>query len=909
MVRFLGVSALLAAAVACGNKAEESGQLDPVVGPVLAHVAPPGPFVSGLDVQLAATANDPDGVSVVRLFYRPDDSSSWSSVDLVANGESWIGEVPGAHVEAPGFSYYFEALDNSPYLGTSYLPLGNEQDPFHLEVSVQGETLPWIETWEDAESDGTLYDLGWTEHSDGFPGYPWDLTSSSANTGNWAITHGGGIADIDPIADWLITPALDLSSAEELQVRWYERGDNVERAQKNAHQLYISLGSPDPGDGDFQPVMTLPIPQEDVFARTSVIDLSGWSGNRVAYLAWRYQGMEGDTWTLDDIEVRALAPDLELVNYGWSDLSPGGEGVLTLDIANRTRIVAPGVVLTVTPDDPAIASYTSPVAVGDIDGDAQISVDVPLVVDPSHPDNAYVRTTVEATDGSDIWVWELLPVVGERSLGEVSVQTDVLGYLVATVGTGDPDHPEFEVPIAADILDPGSYTWSFDVTDAFALLPPGPGPDRWWLALDSTSPGQLTSFTLSYDGQSYDSDDLGAFVGEEATVFYLPRPPEPSVTGVRSDPDPVEPGDAVDLVVDLLNVGHETVGVTTATLSTSDSDVLIASPDPVEIASAGWMSGSTVSVDWSVVVSDEHRNSRPVSVDVTVTDEVESVETSFDVAVPWPVLDVSSTTVDDDGDRDDLLDAGETAELEIELTNVGLITTFGVVRCELAITGGSADAVVLQSSGTFGLLDPNEAEDENDFVIEALAGADGDDIQLQLDCTDDRTSYEVPLEVVLGVPPWQWISSTPDAYGDTSNLYPFDLVNGEYRCDGTTLDIVLESAVPYDIDIAFIEAWGSSNGSEYEYFQLVAQAGLGFLRGYNAGVFTTLSNPTVTQLDDYRLMISVDTTNMGLVVDSVDLGFASGFCADTYYCDHFPDGWGDPYQAGFVTSLWFPLSW
>ena len=75
-------------------------------------------------------------------------------------------------------------------------------------------------------------------------------------------------------------------------------------------------------------------------------------------------------------------------------------------------------------------------------------------------------------------------------------------------------------------------------------------------------------------------------------------------------------------------------------------------------------------------------------------------------------------------------------------------------------------------------------------------------------------------------------------------------------------------------------------------------------------MFTRLSTPTVSYPDDHTIAISADVASMGLAIDLVDIGFAAGFCGGSdYYCDHFPDGWGDPYNYGMVTTLWFPLEW
>ena len=44
---------------------------------------------------------------------------------------------------------------------------------------------------------------------------------------------------------------------------------------------------------------------------------------------------------------------------------------------------------------------------------------------------------------------------------------------------------------------------------------------------------------------------------------------------------------------------------------------------------------------------------------------------------------------------------------------------------------------------------------------------------------------------------------------------------------------------------------------------------------------------------------------MGLSTNSIDLGLAAGWCGPPeYYCDHYPNNWGYPYES-MDTGLWF----
>jgi len=116
--------------------------------------------------------------------------------------------------------------------------------------------------------------------------------------------------------------------------------------------------------------------------------------------------------------------------------------------------------------------------------------------------------------------------------------------------------------------------------------------------------------------------------------------------------------------------------------------------------------------------------------------------------------------------------------------------------------------------------------------------------------------------------------------------------------------------VDYDPSSLFIEAWMESDLAYWDQYQLVAQSGYGTLRGYTLAAWWSLTDPVITTLDSRRVAIDLDLASMDLAEDALSIGFAAGWCGGaTYFCDHFPDGWGDPYQTVLVPDLWFDLVW
>src|SRR5690606_14107160 len=121
---------------------------------------------------------------------------------------------------------------------------------------------------------------------------------------------------------------------------------------------------------------------------------------------------------------------------------------------------------------------------------------------------------------------------------------------------------------------------------------------------------------------------------------------------------------------------------------------------------------------------------------------------------------------------------------------------------------------------------------------------------LELACTDGTASWRVPVGLSLGELPWRSAGPVPDPVGDALGGYPVDLRDFRYRSDGTTLEIELVAAAPFEVGGLFLEAWGSSAGASWSYFQLVSQSGSATLRGYSPITgFTRISSPVVTVVD------------------------------------------------------------
>lgn len=873
-------------------------------GPVLSEVVP-APLVQGQPTTFAVNATDSDVVEQVSLYYRSQGESTWETAYLVRSGDIWSTEVPGVQIEAPAFEWYFRAQDAADVPAVTYLP-DNGLHPLSAPVQVIGQPLPMLEGFEDAGVAG-LYDLGWDEQADGFPGYTWELAQTHPFAGAANVRHRRGVDGLTPFVDWLISPPLDFTAQTDVELSWMEYGDFTELAD---HSLWISTTSGNPDDGGFTLLTDLPAPLEDQWSSSGIYDLSEYAGSTSVWVAWLYNGDFTDAWELDEISVQPMGPELQLVDATEPPdaIEPGDTLTVSVDVTNLTRIAAEGV--TVTFDAGDLGEFAdNPQTELSVAGNGSTTWTSELTLAGDVPDNSRVPFTVSATDGVETWTLEASLIVGEPSSASIAVNVTTAGLLQLSVGTGDPADPEYEQSVASQAVIAGNYSWTPDLTEVSSLLPPGPGLDRWWVRIDGDATGSLSRFELNWDGSTFQSDDLRAFDGLNADIYWLPRPPSPVVTTSTSVPTVVTPGSHVVLTLDVDNRGSAMIGAGTVVLTSADEDAVITTVEP-QVLPDNWAPSATVPLVFEFDVSADHVDSTSLNLELTFQDTVEAITVPVTVDVPWAVLQATSVRIRDDaGDDDGLLDANESANLDIQLTNVGDLAPLASVSCILSQKTGPTVTIV-EANGSFGTIPVGTSRDERDFEIRTGAASVGDSMEMQLDCTDGTHPYIAEFELVIGEPPWLPLSLTGDPRGDNVGSYGFDFIRGQYRSDGVTLDIRFESAVPYNLGTLFLESWMESIGANYTYYQLVLQSGNAKLRGYDFGVFTQLLVPEITPEDATTLTISFPLSPLSLTLDRLSAGFGAGFCGgDTYYCDHFPNAWGDPYQVGFNEENFAEMSW
>jgi hypothetical protein len=901
-VALVGLLALLG----CEPAVDDSGRLL-AEGPQLVHTPPEGTLVEGDLLDLTVQASDPDGVLGLRLYHREAGSDTWDWVDMSGAGDSWSATL---ELDDPGLEYYFKASDGGEPQAVSYLPEAAGSGPFSLEVLVQALPLPFEESFEPAQGEDQLRDLGWVSYEAEFPGYPWELNASAAD-GVQSVRHAVGNGDAnDLMDDWLIAPALDFSGLDRIQVSWYEKGAQPELAD---HGLYLSTGSRNPEDGDYVLVQALEAPDE-AWGRAAVIDLSDHAGERVVWLAWRYQGADADSWSIDAVSVSELAPDLSaVVAHSPDPVHPGDEVNLEVTVSNATEVAAEDVLIELYVDMGAGGVIDESVELGRVGGLGSSIGQLFFELAESLPDHSRLPYTLTLSTAEDSWSQDFELQLGYPSIARFDYSLDQTALIQVSLGVGDPDDPSLEWSVLSSTEAAGAGSLELDITDRWAELPPAPGMDRWFARVRTNSSGTVDGFSIEYGDQRYAATVLPALVAGEELIVWLPEPPDPVIEQLDTSPTTVQPGDGgvTFSTLRIRNAGDASSGPVYARLSCDDPSVTILDGGPLLLSADAWLAGETTTLGdaFAFDVSADKLDSEPVLFGLSLEDEVEVFDLEIEVAVPWPVLRVVRVQVEDDDNGDGILDPGESATLDIEVANTGDQDTDGIARGTLAVLSTSTvSAIVADEQESFGMIDAGDSRSE-EFTIQVDGGSVGDVLALQVVIEDGSATFTPSFEFVLGEPPWLAAAAVDDEVGDVLDGYGFDFVNAWYRVNEGLFQLRIESTGAVDASTVFVEGWASSSGAGYVLYQLVISGGSADLLGWpDYSSHSSITTPTLGA-DGDELLVEWDPAVMDLAIDGFSIGLGAGWCGPPeYYCDSFPDAWGYPY-AGYDSGDWYDLEW
>ncbi len=897
--------------VACSSSPEDTGEVG-LAGPELTHAVPSDALSDGDSVMLSVTASDVDGVAGVELLYRVHGAEYYTITPVFEQAEGvYEVELTSVEIESPGFEYYFRSTDLGSIEAISYLPVEGANDPFSISISPRGLSLPYL---ADFEGD-SLFSLGWVNVANGFAGYPWDLTPSSPHGGETAVWHARGYEGMSEMDDILISPALDFSGESEPQVTWYHRASAISGAVAN---LWISTGARDPSEGDYQLVGEIEFPEANEWERAPVVNLSAWGGEPVVYLAWEYIGANSGDWFIDDVAVTALTCDL-MAEFTWSpDTVHAGEDVtLSFSLTNDVDMACTDLQASLSLPEGAGVVTNETVTIVEITESGTASVDFELMIDADWQDNTVMPFTLDIIGADGEWVSEHELVVGWLSEGRLSVTTFDQGLVQVSFGVGDPELPDYEELVYAATEPNGTVELAVDITDKIDLLPPEAGSSRWYARVFTDANATVDLFEIDYGNMTYMAATGESVSGGVEKIIFLPEPPDLLLWGLDTTPIQLQPGDQGVLVEPLiLNDGAKTDGALNATLISNDGDVTVDLGGPYAVGMGPMLPNTLESLSdpFVVSISSEHTDSSDLDLILSLSDNIETWEQALSLSVPWPVLKVMGVDIDDsdNGDGDGLLEPGESADISLEISNVGDLGAVGVVSVGLSLGAGTtATSSVTVSEDTLGTMDEGRERDADFSVSVDSTSALGDILEMSLLFEDNSYTYTSSVDIVLGERPWIALSNSQDDAGDHYQS-DFDLLNAFYRTDGTILELMIESGEPYVSSTAFVEAWMVASGGDYSYFRLVLQSGTANLQGYDSSGFNSIASPTVDWVDATHVVLSWAISDMGSVIgDSLDVGFGAGWCGveTDSFCDHFPNGWGYYYHSTYYPFSFFNMRW
>ena len=906
-VTVLAAAGLLGSVTAaCGDDAKIDSGPQFNEGPRIDHEPIVGPIPTG-SVEIRATATDADGVAEVVAYVRPDGLEYWDLVSLEDQDGTWVAEV---NASAPGFDYYLRATDR--FGAEGFLPEEGDREPYSVEVAELAKAIPFFEDFELAPGETNLYSLGWVTYSEGFAFYNWILSSNQQASGESSVFHDRGAVEGDEMIDWLVSPPIDFSSTDRIQVTWQEYGANT--LNMGTHALYISVdAAEDPTvDGAFEPVVSsLEAPTDGSFGRSAIIELSDYAGDDTVRLAWLYQGFYGDDWYIDDVRVEGLTAELEASYLGQTPepVFPGETVHVDWRITNLTTESAANFTATLALPDGGGTVLEPTQDIPDLGGYENIEMGWDIELDADVPTDRYRSMELTITDGSSTWTFDDRFLIGYLSTANLDFVVAERSITQVTLGRGDPAAPELSFLAHSGWVESGERL-TIELTDYADYLPPDVGADRWFALVQTDRDGAVTSFTIDKGGVTYGGPDSGgALIENQQSTFYVPRPADPVVTSTA--PTDASPGDVeLPVVIRMTNNGAATAGPVTGILTSTDPHLTLSGTTELTIDADVWEEAEAHELTGPLAtISTDHVSSTPVRANLEMTDGADTWNVPVDVQVPWPVLEVIVTTVDD---TDGILSDGESAELQLEIANMGALSTLGRMDTVTALSPRStATATIDVDTDRLSSLDPGES-DGIDVELSGVSGADGELLVLDVTVTDETRTYTLEVEVPLGEPPWTTFTSPNDATGDSvdPSSQTFDFVNGRYRVKDGQIEVILESAAAYDPATLFIESWGISSGAPYAYYRWVYNAGVPSFQGYvNGAGWQPAGTLTVVELSATEVMLSWPIEDMETITTSLSLGFASQWCGEpTYYCDHFPNGWGYPY-VGYDPSNWFSIRW
>ncbi len=156
--------------------------------------------------------------------------------------------------------------------------------------------FPWLEDFESPLFPPQHWN-SWKIYEDS--PMEWQISTLQSHSGSHSAMHGRNSQHTSE--GWLVSPALALPVSNPMMLSFWNYNSHPSFYEYVG--VYVSTGSPDPADGDFEELWS-PAYVETLWEQVPV-SLQDYAGQRV-YIAFCYIGANASQWYLDDVRVSDL---------------------------------------------------------------------------------------------------------------------------------------------------------------------------------------------------------------------------------------------------------------------------------------------------------------------------------------------------------------------------------------------------------------------------------------------------------------------------------------------------------------------------------------------------------------------------------------------------------------------------
>ena len=178
--------------------------------------------------------------------------------------------------------------------------------------------LPFTESFENGNTNWTCWTKRDVDNDNGDSHFRpfWDRRSGQSTTGDYCAYHGWGANDQE---GWLISPKLYL---EPDQIRTTLTFESKEGAPDDYRYEGVWISTSTTNPSSFTEVWSQTAPTGSW--KTVEIDLTDYQDQSI-YIAFKYTGINGHTWYIDDVNVQQTAPEEYTVT---TYVNPAGAGTV-----------------------------------------------------------------------------------------------------------------------------------------------------------------------------------------------------------------------------------------------------------------------------------------------------------------------------------------------------------------------------------------------------------------------------------------------------------------------------------------------------------------------------------------------------------------------------------------------------